>query len=241
MAQTPDTSPAQNAPAENDFDKRHAKELGAARFAKIQAAYTVVPMASAAAGAAFGHFVAAKPLAKMFPEANKISGATEAFTGSVWSAIDDLRNGKPVHEAFANLNLKDDQLNEIGKIWKDESLSKKMKGVRIAEAMKLELPEVSKSFRTGSSAGFGAAGLIVGSIAVGYDRWRKEESARIAAQEVNGDISKLELFRPSDAELVAENKRLRQMVAELPTPVVDPATLASQGRVQAKQMGQTVG
>lgn len=65
--------------------------------------------------------------------------------------------------------------------------------------------------------GAGAMGMVgstLGSIFVGYDKWHKEESTRLAAEEIEHDISRMELFRPSDRELVAENKRLRSMLEE---------------------------
>ncbi len=75
--------------------------------------------------------------------------------------------------------------------------------------------------------GIGATvGSLLGSTVVNYSEWKKDESARLAAQEVNSDISKIELFKPSDVELVAENKRLRAMIAEkeaLPLPANDHA------------------
>jgi hypothetical protein len=51
-------------------------------------------------------------------------------------------------------------------------------------------------------------------MAVGYDQWKKERGEQLAAEEINEDIAKLQLFKPNDAELVSENKRLRAMLAE---------------------------
>jgi hypothetical protein len=80
--------------------------------------------------------------------------------------------------------------------------------------------------------------MMGGSIAVGYDQWRKAESARLAAGEINRDIANLELFKPSDMELVAENKRLHAMVAALPT--IDAASAQRQGMIEEKQQEASV-
>jgi hypothetical protein len=55
-------------------------------------------------------------------------------------------------------------------------------------------------------------GTLVGGLYLGYEHWRKVESQRIAVDEINKDIASTVAIQPVDKELVAENKRLREML-----------------------------
>jgi hypothetical protein len=57
-------------------------------------------------------------------------------------------------------------------------------------------------------------GGVLGALKLSYENWRRDESTRLAAQEVNHAILQLEMFKPTDAELVAENQRLRDALAK---------------------------
>lgn len=241
VADNKQTPPSPAASKDDDFDKRHAKELGAARFAKVQTTYAVVPLAAGGAGWALGNYALAAPVAKMAPGWNKSAGAVEVVGSKAKKAISDLWAGKSPAEAFSEFSLTGEQLGKIGEAWKDEGLSYKGKSAAIADIMKLELPKVSATVRHTTAGVAGFTAFVAGSIATGYDKWHKEESARIAAQEVNKDISQIELFKPSDAELVAENKRLRAIVAKMPSPDVVPASVKLQGKVQEKQTSAAKG
>lgn len=69
----------------------------------------------------------------------------------------------------------------------------------------------SETQNVGAGAG-GVVGLLVGSIPLGYREWRKNESARLAAREINEDISNMRIVQRPDEELLAENSRLRDML-----------------------------
>lgn len=74
-----------------------------------------------------------------------------------------------------------------------------------------------KSYNTKQATG-GFVGMMVGSLVagliIGYEHWRKIESQRIAVDEINKDIASTAAIQPTDKELVAENTRLRGMLAE---------------------------
>lgn len=227
------TEAQQPAPQDDVFEKRHAQDLGVKKFAKIQATYTFVPLLAAALGGVLGYFALARPVAKLFPEWSKTAGVVEVAGKELKGAISALWAGEDIAKAFEKFTPDPIKLKEIEAIWKDAKLSHDVKKAKIIETLELKLPEVPETFHYASAAGAGTVGLMGGSIAIGYDQWRKNESARLAAEEINHDIANLDLFKPSDAELVAENKRLHTMVAALPT--IDTPSAQRQGMVEEKQ------
>jgi hypothetical protein len=112
------------------------------------------------------------------------------------------------------------------KIENVSSLKRFLKEAKIEEALAVKkalgIPteNLNRAAKMFGAAGLGWLGLTGGGIAVGYQEWRKQESQRLAAEEINRDISRIELFKPSDSELVEENKRLRQMLAKNPPTTV---------------------
>lgn len=85
--------------------------------------------------------------------------------------------------------------------------------VAIKEAMNIVSHGHSKTYaQWAGAAALGLVGSIIGGTFVGYNKWRKEESTRLAATEIDRDISRLEIFNKRDPELVKENKRLRDML-----------------------------
>ncbi len=177
------------------FDRGHEKELGFKRFAYIQSLYLFVPMITAAVGALIGYHTLGRPLTKILPKSTAFAGTAEKIAGN-----------------FKNLSLKDAakaaQLHAEGK-----------SGAEIMKKLGMKLDEVPKTAKVAGAWILGAPAFIAGNIAVGYDKWRKDESSRLSADEINHDIANLELFKPSNPELVEENKRLRSMLASAPTTV----------------------
>jgi hypothetical protein len=74
-------------------------------------------------------------------------------------------------------------------------------------------------------------GLLSGSIPLGYQGWRKNESARLAAQEINEDISNMKIMQPTDAELIKENDALREMLKGLNNK---PKVLINKGELDSR-------
>lgn len=175
------------------FEARHEKELSVKRFAYVEGIHTLVPLAAMGIGGVIGYFTLGKPLSKIFPSLSRIAGDAETI----------VRGLK---------QLSSEQKTEaLGMISNGKNLRE------VSEHFNVVINEVPTAARYVGGAITGFIASIGGGIAVGYDKWRKEESTRLAAEEVNRDIAKLELFRPSDPELVAENKRLRAMLADAPT------------------------
>lgn len=60
-------------------------------------------------------------------------------------------------------------------------------GVEFADIQKrlgIKLAEIPESAKWAGAAVIGTPAMIVGSVAVGYDQWKKDETARLAANEV---------------------------------------------------------
>ena len=55
-------------------------------------------------------------------------------------------------------------------------------------------------------------GMIVSSIALAYEHWRKVESEKLAVEEMNRDISHMNIHVRPDPKLVKENDRLQHIV-----------------------------
>ena len=55
-------------------------------------------------------------------------------------------------------------------------------------------------------------GGIIGGIIQGYSRWHKQESERLAVQEINEDVANMKIRDRTDPELIRENDRLREML-----------------------------
>lgn len=186
--QTDDKTAEKNAA----FENRHEKELGFKRFAYIQSLYLFVPLITGAIGAAIGFATLGKPLTRMFPKAFGFSGDAE-------SIIKNYKNMTWEKAARAA------ELSQAGKT-----------KAEIMDALGMKVEEVPTMAKIAGGYLLGTPAAIAGGIAVGYDKWRKDESSRLAADEINRDIANLELFKPSNPEMVAENKRLRAMLAEAP-------------------------
>ncbi|MES2983646.1 MAG: hypothetical protein V4735_00465 [Pseudomonadota bacterium] len=198
------------------FDTAHAKELGFKRFAYIQSLYIFVPIITGGIAFAIGYVTLGKPIARMFPKLSGFAGGTEKIMAN-------HKNLSFEHAARAA------EMKAAGH-----------SGAEIMEALGMKLDEVPRTAKFAGAWGLGIIGSIAGSIGVGYDRWRKEESSRLAADEINHDIANLELFRASNPELVSENKRLRTMLAEMPTAQVQVAELTHKGRASAVQPEQQI-
>lgn len=209
-----------------DFEKRHEKELSAGRFVKNQATEIFIPLATAAIGGALGYFVLAKPVKAIAPK----------FFGGV-DHLNDFRKGllgvnkTSLNEAFRTIESKIgpdvmDRLVKKHPNFKIDSIENAVTAVKeikndeiiaLKKSLGIEHTEGVGNAKWWSTGIFAFVGSMIGSIFVGFDRWKKEESTRLAAAEIDRDISRLEVFSKRDPELVAENKRLREMLEHTPT------------------------
>lgn len=214
------------------FEERHKKELGVGSFAKEGAFHALIPLASAAAAGVAGYYVLGRPIKTLLPRAVKVVDTLKTMGGAlhdIWNTGDLPEKIKDVEKLLGEeCKPSIDKITEI--IAEKKAKSPPHEIIKIFDEMLDGIPldkvnEVRAVFGLppqdflGSARWIGAGvggftGLLGGGIVVGYDHWRKQESERLAAQEINEDVAKLELFKPSDPELVAENKRLRQMLAE---------------------------
>lgn len=85
---------------------------------------------------------------------------------------------------------------------------------------------IDKAFNVGGASVGAFIGAMAGSLPLGYDVWRKAESSRIAAREINHDISQMRMIVPSDESLIKENQRLRAMLDEK-TPASPERTVSA--------------
>lgn len=87
----------------------------------------------------------------------------------------------------------------------------------IEEGMRLpgflgKLPGLKQAFTNrqlawGAGGGF-MAGSILGGLFLGYEHWQKVKREQLQVDEITKDISDIEVFKKTDPELAAENKRL---------------------------------
>lgn len=221
------------------FEQKHQEELGVKRYAYLQARDFFVPLIAAGAGAGLGWLVH-KPIAKLMPKFDKLtSNANKLVDKTIDRYIRHIRRDK---------NLSQETIDDLVKQLEGQ------KGQNNIEAVNdlLKQHDIDALGTLGKlyedtvfwvSIGAGAfLGLLSSGMALGYDQWRKEESTRVAAREINNDISKMRILEPTDNELVAENKRLRQMLNEqdvgerIPTKV--QANTVEREALQAAQEAQ---
>ncbi len=230
------------------FDARHEKELSAKRFVGVRAAEIFIPLGATAAGGAIGYFALGKPLKSLFPK---------AFGGI--NHLDDFRKGlrklkgADLDNAFATIRsqIAPEVMTRLQKErpgFKVENLDTAITALKevgnkdiiaIKESLNIAHNAGAGMERWVGAAALGMVGSIIGSVFVGYQKWRKEESARLAASEIDRDISQLEVFSKRDPELVAENKRLRAMLAET-APVETHAKHAPKHHVSMAEHEGTV-
>lgn len=233
-AQNPQT------PATDDsFENRHANELGIKRFATVTGLNTIIPLAAAAGAGALGYFALGRPVrfiagkwitrggniaeflravGRNLTHPEKLAEIGGKLTEAVGPVIDRIAIENPGFQLLSREGIQ----KVLGSCSETE-----MDLVR--QAFNMTKPDTGKYSQYAAAGIAGTVGLLVGGTAVNYNEWRKEESARLAAAEVNKNISELELFKPSDQELVSENKRLRAMLAakdgNLPdAKITEPAT-----------------
>lgn len=229
MADTDNKNPAQT--GQDDFNSRHKDDLSVGRFAKVSATETLIPLVAAGAAGVAGYYALGKPIKALMPNVIKGIEGVEFLGGA---ALDGLKEGeflKKIGEVSVKLGSTfKEKLDEVNRAAGKGDTFSVVRGLQALREVHKDLsPEQINEVRvifnlppqdfekTAKKIGAGAAGfvgLMGGGMAVGYDHWRKEESERLAAEEINRDVAKLELFKPSDPELVAENKRLRTMLAE---------------------------
>lgn len=223
----------EQSPGDGDFSNRHAEDLSASRFVKVKGLETLIPLASMGIGGAIGFYTLGKPLAKLFPTG---FGLTNAGADFLRIRIKEFRQ---LQEISTTLAEKAGSMPTDMKAW--EALMAQATSAE-AEAVRKAMHNAGKPFHLEKWAGaaiLGTVGSITGSVFVGYDKWRKEESARLAASEIDRDIARLELFKPSDPELVAENKRLRGMIAEAEAKHTGPATPSGHGHAPSTAIQQS--
>jgi hypothetical protein len=207
-----------------DFDTRHAEDLGVKRFAVKTGLQTIIPLGAMAAGGALGYFALGGPLLRMFPrqfakighvsdfarsalkiDISKLGPAKEQIERICKEALEKIRATEPDFQVTSGQNLKR-LIDEM------EQNPEQIRELKKTLNLTTDSEQMAAKFIGAGLLGIPAS--MFGSLAVAYDEWRNEESARLAAREIDRDISKLEIFRPSNPELVAENKRLRAMLAE---------------------------
>ena len=191
------------------FENKHEKELGFKRFAYIQSLYLFVPAIAGIVGGLIGFKTLGRPLTRLFPKAFGFAGNAESVAKNFKNVLNPERLAKAM------------ELAAQGKPEKE-----------IMAVMGMKPNEVSESAKLAGAYALGAPAAITGAIAVGYDKWRKDESSRLAADEINRDIANLELFKPSNPEIIAENKRLRAMLAD--APIVSASGAKHEGKITAE-------
>ena len=106
----------------------------------------------------------------------------------------------------------------IGSLFrKSKPLLPEMTATALEELPSLEQNVIKLGSKvTKAQAIVAASGAVVGVVVAGlvelYEHWRQVESARLAAAEVNEDVSNMKIRMRTDPELLRENDRLRQML-----------------------------
>lgn len=70
------------------------------------------------------------------------------------------------------------------------------------------------SYKTLGAIVGGIVGATIGGIILGYGKWKKKESERLAVGEINDDIANIKIRQRTDEELIRENNSLREMYRE---------------------------
>lgn len=249
MADSPkeNKKPAQD----NDFDKRHEKELGVGRFVTVSGLNILIPLGSAAAAGVLGYLTLGKPIKAMFPRAMKWGSDAPALVKAIrgfktdnwkelWSKIEEAGAA-----SFENIRKTDPgfEVNTIDSAIKVINSANEQEVEAIRKVLGMPEPDALKTAKWVGAGVGGFLGSMFGGMAVNYNEWRKDESARLAAEEVNKNISQMEIFKPSDPELVAENKRLRAMLAEKDpdAPKVSIHAAKSDGKIASVNTEVAVG
>ncbi|MFN7402075.1 MAG: hypothetical protein ACK5R4_07070 [Alphaproteobacteria bacterium] len=211
-----------------EFETKHAEDLSIKRFAWVTGIQIFLPIVAGAAAAAVGWFTLGKPIRALRPKFFDGFGHAEdvARHASKITKENLINAGAKISEVAAETLARIRQTDPQFNIENASSLKRFLKEAKIEEALAVKkalgIPteNLNRAAKMFGAAGLGWLGLTGGGIAVGYQEWRKQESQRLAAEEINRDISRIELFKPSDSELVEENKRLRQMLAKNPPTTV---------------------
>lgn len=198
-----------------EFQARHQDDLSATAFGKEMAIGFLPTVAGLAAGYVGFRWLAPQLRSLKFIKRTELIGA---IGGKIY-------NSKP-EEIVAQLGtVMEDLAPKFSAIPKEElggatilRVVKDHASVEQLEALgkKLGITEIKPSdgVKWAAAFGTGLVGMIATAIPLGFRNWKKEESARLGAVELGENISKLEVFKPSDTELVQENQRLRTMLSE---------------------------
>lgn len=211
---------AENRAQDTSFRDRHKKELGVGAYAKESVVEGLLPWIIAGAAAVAGYFTLGRPIKaiapKMFGGADLVADvAGLAKREGVSSVAGKIQAGfSEMHTAFMQNNPDVEFASLAGLEKFAKNFTNPQHVARLRATLGLPASEGLKTAKAAGAAAGALTGAIAGGTVVGYHKWKKEESTRLAAAEINEDVSKLELFRPSDPELVAENKRLRAMLAK---------------------------
>lgn len=207
-----------------DFQERHAKDLGVTKFAAKMGFQTLLPIAGMVGGGALGWYFLGPAAEKLLPGIVRKMSLSKNVSKAFWNLTkEDLQSGvgkisEIASEAIAEIKKTDPHFLERGATANDLlRIYHKVKPSQVdafLNALGIEIKNDERMGKSIAGAALGITGLTAGSVTVAYDQWKNDESARIAAREIDRDISKLEIFRPSNPEIVAENKRLRAMLAE---------------------------
>jgi hypothetical protein len=96
--------------------------------------------------------------------------------------------------------------------FKDAVVSKDMQAIWKSQPWISKIPGLGKPISDSQLKWGGLGGLFVGVMAagmtLGYEHWKKIKQAQLQVDEITRDISEIEVFKKTDPELAAENKRL---------------------------------
>lgn len=232
---------------EQSFDDRHKKELSVGSYAKTSITQTLIPLLAMAGGAVAGYLTLGRPIKAIFPKLVKTTDLASDLVKVVReNGISDLPGvaGKikaefsELCQAFEKKYPSTDLASKEGIERFIHSIEDPAQMAKFRQTLGLAPADGLRTAKDWGAGLGGTAGGLVGGTAVAYNKWKEDESARLAAAEINEDVSKLELFRPSDSELVAENKRLRAMLAKEDKTVEIPQTSVSQLQHEGAVKGQ---
>lgn len=198
------------------FEGRNKEKLGVGAYVK-EVSLSFVSLGASAAGGALGWFGLEKPIRRLGEKQFSRADHARAITKKIWGSeldevVGELRKaGGVVGGMFQGEKAPKTTGEVVSKILNITSLDNLKE---VAKALDVEVKPVRKPAQL-IGAGIGlVTATLAASFALGYRAWRKDESARLAALDLEKNINRLELFKPSDPELVAENKRLRAMANE---------------------------
>ncbi len=230
-----DRASAPSAPQKPSFEQTHQDDLSVKKFAGEQALYFAVPAAATAVSAAAGWYGLAGVVSKLFPSLSKKVSTAEGFAAELRDRIGS-KGFEGLHERMNDPSIKA----------KLEAAMQSGKGLPdiAKDVLQIEekLVKVPKMARIASAVGLGYAGLMAGSLFIAYREWKKKASTELAAREINRDIANLQIFKPTNQELVSENVRLREMLAQYDKPAANdngtakndaPAAVAHDAKLEA--------